>query len=547
MAARAVSACQSFRASGCRRQGRRRVRRQRISLRGIRGDGRTGLTRLGDGRHAELGRDARGIRADESHVSVIPPAVSSALADGGVGRGRFKIGAKGRIAVASAAVGLLLCGAFAFTAHRHGESVRANAQAHLDREDVWAAERAVSAFWQEREVMGEILAFPRQSLIGELREKRLHFKNALDAIGAESLEERANVNRATAANENLIAVFDSQPAVSGSVENDSQAARLHAAERLVLEPVERLRAGNRHDNLRAEAVADSAERAAFQSEIATAGLGLAAVAVFALFAVRQVRRIDNQNIELQSADAAKDEFIGTVSHELRTPLTSIDGYVELLLEDGADPLTEEQRVFLTTMQRGSARLQRLMNDLLLTAQVRGGHLDIQRVSTDVVEIARQAVEAAQTHAGHKALQLGLTAPSHSIMVDADAVRMGQAVDNLISNAIKFTPEKGRVDVTLVPDEDRVTLTVADTGMGMTAADIDHLFERFFRTDSAQAQQIQGTGLGLPIVKAIVEAHDGTIAVTSEPNIGTSFVVSLPLARPIEQQQAAGQQERLVTA
>ena len=106
--------------------------------------------------------------------------------------------------------------------------------------------------------------------------------------------------------------------------------------------------------------------------------------------------------------------------------------------------------------------------------------------------------------------------------------MGQAIDNLISNAIKFTPENGRVDVTLAQDE-RVTLTVADTGMGMTPADVDRLFERFFRTDSAQAEQIQGSGLGLPIVKAIVDAHDGTITVTSEPRVGTSFVISLPLA------------------
>jgi len=254
-----------------------------------------------------------------------------------------------------------------------------------------------------------------------------------------------------------------------------------------------------------------------------------------------VRRIDDQNAELLSADLAKDEFIATVSHELRTPLTSMNGYVELLLEEGADPLTEEQRSFLTTVQRGSVRLQRLMNDLLLTAQVRSGHLDIHKTSTDVIEIARQAVQGAQAHAGHKALQLRLAAPSHPIVIDADAVRMAQAIDNLISNAIKFTPEDGRVDVTLAQNGSHMTLTVADTGMGMTAADIDRLFERFFRTDSAQTQQIQGSGLGLPIVKAIVEAHDGTITVTSEPNVGTSFVISLPLGNRSKVSKSASSQ------
>jgi signal transduction histidine kinase len=388
-----------------------------------------------------------------------------------------------------------------------------------------ASEQAVSAFWQEREVMGETLAFPGRSLSDELRARQLQFTGALEAIGVESAADLAYVERAKAANENLIAVFDSQPAGRADVR---RAAQLHNAERVVLEPVERLRAGNRRQNLRGAAAADSAERVALQSEVATAGFGLAAVALFGFFAVRQVRRIDNQNAELTATDVAKDEFIATVSHELRTPLTSINGYVELLLEEGAEPLTDEQRGFLSTVQRGSTRLQRLMNDLLLTAQVRAGHLDIQKTSTDLGEIARQAVQGAHAHAGRKTLQLSLTAPSHSIVVDADAVRMGQAIDNLISNAIKFTPKNGRIDVTLAEDE-RVTLTVADTGMGMTPADVDRLFERFFRTDSAQAEQIQGSGLGLPIVKAIVDAHDGTIAVTSEPHVGTSFVISLPLA------------------
>jgi signal transduction histidine kinase len=471
---------------------------------------------------------------------------SSVPADGD-GRGRLKIGANWRIAAASATFGLLLCGALVFTAHKHGESVRANAKAGLDHEDALSAERAVSAFWQEREVMGEILAFPHRSLADELRDKQLRFRQALREIHGESAAELADVERAKAANENLIAVFDDQPALSGSVEDGREATRLHTAERFVLDPIRRLRASNRRDNLRAEAAADSAERAAFHSEIATAGFGLAAVGLFALFAARQVRRIDNQNVELQLADAAKDEFVATVSHELRTPLTSMNGYVELLLDEGGDPLTEEQRGFLATVQRGSIRLQRLMNDLLLTAEVRAGCLDIQKVSTDIVEIARQAVEGAQAHAGHKSLQLSLTVPSHVIMIDADSVRIGQAIDNLVSNAIKFTPESGRVDVTLLQDEGHVTLTVADTGMGMTAADIERLFERFFRTDSAQAQQIQGSGLGLPIVKAIVEAHDGTISVTSEPNVGTSFSISLPLARSLGDRAAADLRARTVAA
>jgi len=307
---------------------------------------------------------------------------------------------------------------------------------------------------------------------------------------------------------------------------------LHLAEQAVIGPLEKLRVSNRLENLRGRGIATDAERATFRTEVATAGLGLLAVALFALFAVRQVRRIDDQNVELQASDAAKDEFIGTVSHELRTPMTSINGYVELLLEDGGDPLTDEQRSCLATVQRGSERLKSLINDLLFTAQARSGHLQIQRTPTNIVELAREAVESAQTNADDKDLRLRLIAPPESIVIEADALRMGQAIDNLISNAIKFTPESGNVDVTLAQGAGRMTLTVADTGMGMTSNDIDHLFERFFRTDSAQANHIQGTGLGLPIVRAIVEAHEGTISVASKLHLGSSFVVSLPLALPV---------------
>ena len=123
------------------------------------------VTRMGDGRHAEPGREHTKDRADESHMREISEgAPGAAPADGG-GSGRFRIGTKWQIAAASLITGLLLCGAFAITARKHGEFVRANAQAHRDREDVLASEQAVSAFWQEREVMGEILAFPRPELV----------------------------------------------------------------------------------------------------------------------------------------------------------------------------------------------------------------------------------------------------------------------------------------------------------------------------------------------------------------------------------------------
>jgi signal transduction histidine kinase len=304
-----------------------------------------------------------------------------------------------------------------------------------------------------------------------------------------------------------------------------------------LAPLTRLAASDRRYTLDAEAVAASAEQEGFRSAWLISLLGLGAIVWFAFFAVRLVRRIEKQNVELQVADVAKDEFVSTVSHELRTPLTSIRGFVELMLDESGDPLTEQQRGFLATVQRGSNRLERLVNDLLLTAQLQAGHLDIQKTHEDLVKIVRESVESAQAQASIKELQLNLVSLSASIEVEADGVRLAQAVDNVISNAIKFTPEGGRVQVELTQDGDRVSLTVTDTGMGMTAADVERLFEPFFRTDSAG--EIQGTGLGLPIVKAIIEAHDGLISVTSKPEVGTSLVISLPLAEPFERQALSG--------
>ena len=454
------------------------------------------------------------------------------------GRGRLKIGAEWRIVAASATIGLLMCGALVLTVHSRGTAVRASVTSSEKHADALASERAVSAFWQERESMGEFLVSPLQRLAKEVRAKRLRFGLALAGIGGESPAERALVERARAANLELIAVFNALPPRSGGVADAPGERRLRTAELSVLAPIAQLTAFDRREYLQAEAVATSAEQAGFHSDLAASLLGLAAIVSFAIFVVRLLRRIENQNVELQLADVAKDEFISTISHELRTPLTSMNGFVELLLDESDDPLTEQQRSFLATVRRGSIRLERLVNDLLLVAQLRAGKLDIRKTNADAVEVARQSVEAAQAHAGQQAVQLSLTAPPHPILIEADVVRLAQAIDNVLSNAIKFTPEGGCVDVTLAENGDRVTVTVADTGTGMTAADIDRLFERFFRTDSAQANHIQGTGLGLPIVKAIVEAHGGTIAITSEPNIGTSFGISLPLAHPLGRQFAA---------
>jgi signal transduction histidine kinase len=240
----------------------------------------------------------------------------------------------------------------------------------------------------------------------------------------------------------------------------------------------------------------------------------------------QQARLREQNEQLREVDRLKDEFVAAVSHELRTPLTSIRGYLDLLLDGSAGELSEPQRRYLAVADRNSQRLLDLVGDLLLFAQIRAGKFRLQREHVDAVDVAREAFSAAAPAADAKQIELvlvdGVQAP-----LAADRARLGQVLDNLLSNAVKFTPEGGTVTLTVQPDADRVRLAVADTGMGIPAGELEQLFGRFFRTSNATEQAIPGTGLGLTIVKALVEAHGGRISVESVEGSGTTFRIELP--------------------
>jgi len=228
--------------------------------------------------------------------------------------------------------------------------------------------------------------------------------------------------------------------------------------------------------------------------------------------------------KLLEADRLKDEFVALISHDLRTPLTSIMGYLELILDD--DNLTEEQRGFLSVADRNADRLLRLVNDLLFVARFEAGQLELHPTELDLAAVVRQSVEEAEPRATAGGIQLTCDAGAVSA-VQADKGRMFQLVDNLVSNAIKFTPAGGDVRVSVTPVNGVVRLEVADTGIGIEPQEQQRLFERFFRASTASEHQIPGTGLGLYITRAIVEAHGGSIAVRSDLGEGTSFSVELP--------------------
>jgi PAS domain S-box-containing protein len=234
-----------------------------------------------------------------------------------------------------------------------------------------------------------------------------------------------------------------------------------------------------------------------------------------------------QNERLRSLDRMKDEFVALVSHELRTPLTSIRGYLELVLDD-ADQLQDEHRGFLEIVDRNADRLLHLVSDLLLIAQADAGRLVFDWTAVDLVPLVSQCVQAAQPAAEQAGVEVVFSSEPFEPIV-GDPARIGQLLDNLISNAIKFTPAGGHVDVSVDASADSAVIEVRDTGFGIAAEDQAQLFERFFRTRSANVMAIAGTGLGLSIAKAIVDAHGGTIGVESVEHVGTTFRVELPTA------------------
>jgi PAS domain S-box-containing protein len=248
-----------------------------------------------------------------------------------------------------------------------------------------------------------------------------------------------------------------------------------------------------------------------------------------------VGRLREQNERLLDVDRIKDELLAMVSHELRTPLTSILGYLELIRED--PNITDDQCGFLRVIDNNAQRLLSLVSDLLFVAHAQAGPVVLEQEVVALRGIVEQAVVAAQPAAASRGVDLTLHSSGGTDVI-GDAQRLGQVMDNLLSNAVKFTPPGGSVGVRLLMSGERVLVEVADTGMGMSAADQEALFVRFFRTESARKNAIDGTGLGLSIVKTIVAAHGGEITVESAEGEGTTFRVFLP-KRPVLAATPAG--------
>jgi signal transduction histidine kinase len=233
------------------------------------------------------------------------------------------------------------------------------------------------------------------------------------------------------------------------------------------------------------------------------------------------------NEELKKLNKMKSDFVSAVSHELRTPLTSIKGYASILMTGKLGEVTPVQKQRLEKIDKHSNNLVRLVNNMLDIARIESGKIQMVIKEASLKEMIDSAIDIVTPQAKEKNISIALNIKTKSDKIKADSGQIERVFVNLLSNAVKFTPEKGKITVSSKDKEGYVEFGVEDTGIGISEEDAKKVFEEFFRADNAMEQKIQGTGLGLSLVRKIVEAHKGKIWVQSKLGKGTKFSFTVP--------------------
>ena len=255
---------------------------------------------------------------------------------------------------------------------------------------------------------------------------------------------------------------------------------------------------------------------------------LAAQVAPALEAARLHDAVLQISSELREASAAKSKFLANMSHELRTPLNAILGFAELLIDEPqGDYEADRRKQFLEQIYKSGKHLLDLINDILDLAKVEAGQMDLRRLAFSLRGVVRSAIDTVQPLAAAKKLSLIVEQTADTALF-ADQGKVSQMLLNLLSNAIKFTPEGGRITVAVAELDNEVRLSVADTGIGITAADQEKLFVEFQQVGERPSGEQQGTGLGLALTRRLAELHGGRVWVESEPGAGSRFYIALPL-------------------
>ncbi len=270
------------------------------------------------------------------------------------------------------------------------------------------------------------------------------------------------------------------------------------------------------------------------------GVGIGMVMFVLLRTTRQLERQNQVLLETEQAlrhtqverDRIQLEFLSAASHELRTPLTAVLGHAEFLSEDVSGPLDADQARHVAQIQKGARRMCRLVDDMLDFTCLEAGAFALAVQTVDVGAIVRGEVESLLSQARRKDVALELDAPAAPTLTQADPVRVGQVVTNLVDNALKYTPAGGRVHVGVLTAGCEIRVEVRDDGVGIPSEHLPHLFEKYYRVERSATQALGGAGLGLAICRTLVEAQGGRIGVESEVGRGSTFWFTLPVRAPM---------------
>jgi signal transduction histidine kinase len=243
-----------------------------------------------------------------------------------------------------------------------------------------------------------------------------------------------------------------------------------------------------------------------------------------------------------AASAAKSQFLANMSHELRTPLSAILGFAELMINDEAGKFSAAQKkVFLENIQRGGRHLLALVNDILDLSKIEVGRVDLRLEQVKVETVVKEVIDAAEPMADQKRIALHFDAGDAGELI-ADSNKVSQMVLNLVSNAIKFTREGGAVSVKTRRAMSTIEISVADTGIGISKSDQARIFHEFQQLNARDSNPIPGTGLGLAITRRLARLHGGDVQLSSEPGVGSTFTLSLPVSGPTPATPAVGGHE-----
>jgi signal transduction histidine kinase len=242
------------------------------------------------------------------------------------------------------------------------------------------------------------------------------------------------------------------------------------------------------------------------------------------------RELRSSNHKLRELDAAKDEFISMASHQLRTPLTGVKGYISMVLEGDVGKITDEQRKFLEEAFMSSERMVHLISDFLSISRIQTGKFMIEKRPIDLSKIVEQEIDGLKPSAMSRNLKLVYNHPKNFPIIEVDEDKIRQVIMNFSDNAIYYSHDDSDIHIDLVVEGNDIVFTVKDTGIGVPAAERDHLFSKFFRATNARKQRPDGTGVGLFLAKKVIDAQGGEIIFKSVEGRGSTFGFRLPLGK-----------------